>query len=201
MKCKTRTRTKTEQTVNPYANWNKPLEGGYGITNTSSATTCGEWKKKLMKIRCLKVFWYRFPTHTTHGCCAGVDFVSREIHGCLLLTWASISLFLRCLRSLLSTAEVIRRHFQRDSRGIISADCHLLTGLGADTFHASLWKLILMCLSPSWKVKNPSTKQVRTDLQGHVQHSEQHTNVTTICRRRITALCKLNSWKFEMQPL
>lgn len=52
----------TEQTVNPHASWNKPLEGKYGITNTSSATTCGEWgKKKIMKLRCLNISWYQFP--------------------------------------------------------------------------------------------------------------------------------------------
>lgn len=79
-------------------------------------------KKKIMKIRCLKVFWYRFPMHTTHGCCAGADLVSREIHGCSLLTWTNVCLFLRCLRNLLSTAKVIRRHFQWDRRGIMSAD-------------------------------------------------------------------------------
>ena len=113
---------KQSGTVKPYANWNKPLHGGYGITNTFSATTYGEWEKQLMKIRCLHVFWYRFSMHTTRRCCAGAGLVSREIHGCSLLTWTSICLLLRCLRNRLSTAKMIRRLFQWDSGGITSAD-------------------------------------------------------------------------------
>lgn len=42
-------------------------------------------KENVMKIRCLNVFWSPLPTHTAQGCCAGVEFVSREIPGCLLL--------------------------------------------------------------------------------------------------------------------
>lgn len=51
------------------------------------------------------------------------------------------------------------------------------------------------------KKKKPSIKQACTDMQGHVRHFEQHTNVTMICRHRIIALRNLNSWKFDMQPL
>lgn len=129
---------------------------------------------------------------------AGADLVSRRIHGYSLLKWTSICLFFRCSRNLLPTGKVIRRRQQRNYE---CRSCHLLTGIGADTFHASLWKLILMCLSPSWKVKNPFIKQDYTDMQGHVHHFEQRTNITMICRHHITALHNWNSWKLEMQPL